>query len=155
MEALISLVVRALNHLIEGESWAQTRLAAHSGAQLQVDSGFFVVRLAINDEGLFQPGEKVLHPDVSITLAGDLRWDGEADLAQLVGDIPARRFSKLGMKLAAAIHDAAARMADNFTEYAIEESGMLAASHDVTAFGSGVVSLRDDVARLEKRIARL
>ena len=51
MEALISLVVRALNHLIEGESWAQTRLAAHSGAQLQVDSGFFVVRLAIRVVG--------------------------------------------------------------------------------------------------------
>ncbi len=189
MEALISLVVRALNHLIEGESWAQTRLAAHSGAQLQVDAGVFVVRLAINDQGLFQPGEKVLQPDVSITLPGDLaarllferdtlfssvklggsadiaeslafvlrnlRWDGEADLAQLVGDIPARRLSKLGMTLAAAIHDATSRMAGNFTEYAIEESGMLAASRDVTAFGSGVVSLRDDVARLEKRIDRL
>lgn len=189
MEALISLVVRALNHLIEGESWAQTRLAVHSGAQLQIDTGFFVVRLVINDQGLFQPGENVLQPDVSITLPGDLaarllfdrdtlfssvklggsadiaeslafvlrnlRWDGEADLAQLVGDIPARRFSKFGMSLGAAIHDATSRMAGNFTEYAIEESGMLAASRDVTAFGSGVVSLRDDVARLEKRIARL
>lgn len=189
MEALTPLVVRVLNHLIEGESWAQQRLAAHSGAQLLVDSGFFVVRLAINEQGLFQPSEKVLQPDVSITLPGDLparllfdrntlfssvklggsadiaeslafvlrnlRWDGEADLALLVGDIPARRLSRLGTTLAAAIHDAVTRVTDNFTEYAVEESAILAANREVAAFGSAVVCLRDDVARLEKRIARL
>jgi ubiquinone biosynthesis protein UbiJ len=189
MEALNPLAIRALNHLIQGESWAQARLISHSGAQLLIDSGFFVLRLGIDERGLFQPGDKALQADVSITLPSDLparflfnrdtlfssvklggsadiaeslafvlrnlRWDAEADLAQLVGDIPARRLARLGQTLAAAIQDAVGRVAENFSEYAVEESGMLAANRDVTAFGGAVSCLRDDVARLEKRISRL
>ena len=189
MEALNRLAIRALNHLIQGESWAQTRLIAHSGAQVLVDSGLFVLRLGIDERGLFHAGDKALEPDVSITLPSDLparflfnrdtlfsavklggsadiaeslafvlrnlQWDAEADLAQVVGDIPARRLARLAQAMAAAIQDAVGRVAENFSEYALEESGMLAANRDVTAFGSAVSCLRDDVARLEKRISRL
>lgn len=189
MEALNPLAIRVLNHLIQGESWAQGRLAAHSGAQVLIDSGLFVLRLGIDERGLFHPVDKALEPDVSITLPSDLparflfsrdtlfssvklggsadiaeslafvlrnlQWDAEADLAQLVGDIPARRLARLALAMAAAIQDAVGRVAENFSEYALEESGILAANRDVAAFGSAVVGLRDDVARLEKRISRL
>lgn len=189
MEVLSPLVIRALNHLIQGENWAQTRLIAHSGAQLLINSGIFVLRLGIDEKGLFHIGDKALQADVSITLPSDLparilfnrdtlfssvklggsadiaeslafvlrnlRWDSEADLAQLVGDIPARRLARLGQTLAAAIQDAVGRVAENFSEYAVEEAGMLALNRDVTAFGSAVSCLGEDVARLEKRISRL
>ncbi|MGB4066018.1 MAG: hypothetical protein WBK19_19510 [Azonexus sp.] len=189
MEALNRLAILALNHLIEGESWAQTRLIAHSGAQVLIDSGLFVLRLGIDQRGLFHAGDKALEPDVSITLPSDLparllfnrdtlfssvklggaadiaeslafvlrnlQWDGEADLARLVGDIPARRIARLAQSVAVAIQDAVGRAAENFSEYALEESGMLAPNRDVAAFGGAVVCLRDDVARLEKRISRL
>lgn len=189
MEALNPLAIRALNHLIQGESWAQIRLIAHSGAQVLIDSGLFVVRLGIDERGLFRPGDKRLEPDVTITLPSDLparllfngntllssvklggaadiaeslafvlrnlHWDAEADLAQLVGDIPARRLARITREMAAAIQDAVGRVAENISEYALEESGMLVASRDVAAFGSAVAGLRDDVARLEKRISRL
>ncbi|PKO42867.1 MAG: sterol-binding protein [Betaproteobacteria bacterium HGW-Betaproteobacteria-4] len=189
MEVLSPLVIRVLNHLIQGESWAQTRLIAHSGAQLLIDSGIFVLRLGIDERGLFHVGDKALQADVSITLPSDLparflfnrdtlfssvklggsadiaeslafvlrnlRWDSEADLAQLVGDIPARRLARFGQILAAAIQDAVGRVTKNFSEYAVEEAGMLALNRDVTAFGSAVSCLQDDVARLEKRISKL
>jgi ubiquinone biosynthesis protein UbiJ len=85
----------------------------------------------------------------------NLRWDAEADLAQVLGDIPARRLALLAASLAQAMQNALGRGAANFAEYAVEESGLLAASRDLNAFGSGVNQLRDDVARLEKRISRL
>ncbi|MBU1362653.1 MAG: hypothetical protein KKE51_02370 [Gammaproteobacteria bacterium] len=189
MEVLNPIAIRALNHLIQGESWAQARLIAHSGAQLRIDSGFFVLQLSIDERGLFHVGDKALQADVSISLPSDmparflfnrdtlfssvklggsadiaeslafvlrnLHWDAEADLAQLVGDIPARRIARLGQTLATAIQDAVGRVAENLSEYAVEEAGMLAVSSDVTAFGSAVSCLRDDVGRLEKRISRL
>jgi ubiquinone biosynthesis protein UbiJ len=189
MEALNLLAIRALNHLVQGESWAQTRLVAHSGAQVVVDSGLFCLRLGIDERGLFHPGDKALELDVTITLPSDLparflfnrdtlfssvklggsadiaeslafvlrnlQWDAEADLAQVVGDIPARRLARFAHTMAAAIQAAVGRVAENFSEYAVEESGMLAANGDVAAFGSAVVGLRDDVARLEKRISQL
>lgn len=189
MEAFNQLAVLALNHLIEGEGWARTRLIVHSGAQVLIDSRLFSLRLGIDERGLFHDGDKALEPDVTITLPSDLparllfnhdtlfssvklegsadiaeslafvfrnlQWDAEADLAQLVGDIPARRLARLAQALAVAIQDAVGRVVENFSEYALEESDLLVANRDVAAFGSTVVGLRDDVARLEKRISRL
>jgi ubiquinone biosynthesis protein UbiJ len=85
----------------------------------------------------------------------NLRWDAEGDLADLIGDIPARRLSLLAQSTAVGIQRAIGNFADNFTEYAVEESGLLAAHRDVGEFGNSVATLRDDVARLEKRISRL
>ena len=189
MEALNSLAIRVLNHLIQGESWAQMRLIAHSGAQVLIDSELFAFRLGIDERGLFCSGDKALEPNVTITLPSELparllfnrdtlfsavrlggsadlaeslafvlrnlKWDAEADLAHLVGDIPARRLARLAQAMAAAIQDALGRVAENLSEYAQEDSALLAANRDVVAFGAAVVCLRDDVARLEKRISRL
>lgn len=189
MDVLNSLAIRVLNHLIVVESWAQARLAAHSGAQVLIGSGPFMVRLGIDESGLFQSGDLAHEPDVSITLPSDvparllfdrdslfssvkiggsadiaeslafvlrnLKWDVEADLASLVGDIPARRFARTAHTLAVTIQQAIARVADNVSEYAVEESGMLAPDRDLAEFGRAVNCLRDDVARLEKRISRL
>jgi ubiquinone biosynthesis protein UbiJ len=189
MLALEQLASRALNHLVQGESWAQSRLVGHSGAQVQIDSGPLALRLGIDERGLFQVGDKALEADVCISLPSDvpfrfiferdsvfssvklggsadiaeslafvlrnLRWDAEADLAQLVGDIPARRLAHFAQTLAQAIQNALGRAAENFSEYAVEESGMLTAKRDIAQFGHAVNDLRDDLARLEKRISRL
>lgn len=189
MDALNRLAVVVLNHLIQGESWAQARLVGHSGAQVLIDSGIIAIRLGIDERGLFHSGDKTAEPDVTITLPSDLpvrfffnrdtlfsavklvgsadiaeslafvlrnlRWDTEADLAQLIGDIPARRLARLAETLAAAIQDAVARVSKNISEYALEESGALATNREMNAFGPAVADLRDEVARLEKRISRL
>jgi ubiquinone biosynthesis protein UbiJ len=189
MDVLNSLAIRALNHLIQGESWAQARLIAHSGAQVLIVSGPFVLSLRIDEHGLFHAGDRERQPDVSVTLPSDvairllfdrdslfssvklggsadiaeslafvlrnLQWDAEGDLARLVGDIPARRVSRIAQTMAMAIQQAIARVADNCVEYAVDESGLLTPDRDMTEFGRAVNCLRDDVARLEKRISRL
>lgn len=85
----------------------------------------------------------------------NLRWDYEADLAEIVGDIPAHRLSRLLAEGAAWQRSALKRLGLNAAEFATEESGLVTSSRDLTRFGQDVDQLRDDVARLEKRISRL
>ena len=85
----------------------------------------------------------------------NLRWDFEADLAAIIGDIPARRLSRLLAEGAAWQQSAVKRLGLNATEFATEESGLVTSARDLTRFGQDVDRLRDDVARLEKRISRL
>ncbi len=85
----------------------------------------------------------------------NLRWDAEADLAGLVGDIPAHRLAGMARSLAASIADAARRLGENAVEYAVEESAILVAPRNMSEFGRALNALRDEVSRLEKRISRL
>lgn len=84
-----------------------------------------------------------------------LRWDGEADLARLVGDIPAHRLSRLAGQAITWQREAGQRLLANGTEYLVEERGLLPAKGELAAFGHDVDRLRDDLARLEKRLQRL
>ncbi|NJD26197.1 MAG: hypothetical protein FIB06_12410 [Betaproteobacteria bacterium] len=85
----------------------------------------------------------------------NLRWDFEADLADVLGDIPARRIAQ-GLRSAFAWQrEAVARLGGNVAEYLTEESGTIVPSREVADFGRAVDGLRDDCARLEKRIALL
>jgi len=85
----------------------------------------------------------------------NLRWDYEADLAGIIGDIPAHRLSRLLAEGVAWQRSAAMRLGLNAAEFATEESGLVTSARDLTRFGREVDQLRDDAARLEKRISRL
>lgn len=85
----------------------------------------------------------------------NLKWDAEADLAAVVGDIPARRLALAGRTLAAGIQESLGKAGTNIAEYAVSDSGLLASEADLQAFGDEVNSLRDNMARLEMRISRL
>jgi ubiquinone biosynthesis protein UbiJ len=85
----------------------------------------------------------------------NLRWDVESDLAQFVGDIPARRLNLLGNSLFLDVRNGFQKLAENFKEYAIEDSLLLAADRNIYDFGLEVNRIRDDVDRLEKRISKL
>ena len=84
----------------------------------------------------------------------NLEWDVEADLARVIGDIPAHRLTRIGRSLASSLQSAVRRTAENVAEYAVEDSTMLPAQRDVRQFATAVSQLRDDVARLEKRLSR-
>lgn len=84
-----------------------------------------------------------------------LAWDAEEDLSRLLGDVVAHRLVSGGRAFAAWQRDAAARLAQNLAEYWTEEQPLLARSSDVEKFCRDVDALRDDAARLEKRIERL
>lgn len=84
-----------------------------------------------------------------------LRWDAEEDLARVMGDVPAHRIAETGRAFAAWQKDAGERFARNVAEYFTEENPVLARPAEVRRFGADVDTLRDDVERLAKRIARL
>lgn len=84
-----------------------------------------------------------------------LRWDAEEDLSKIVGDIAAHRIAGSGRALQQWAQSGGDNLARALAEYWTEEQPLIATTADVAAFNAEVDHLRDDVARLEKRIARL
>ena len=163
MDSISHVLIRALNHLIQGEHWAQERLRVHAGGQVLIDAGGLLkLRLSIDEHGLFQMGNADATTNVAIKLPADmplrllvdrdklfssiklegsadiaeslafvlrnLEWDAEADLAGLIGDIPAHRLAKMVHSLASAISDSINRISQNAVEYALDESALLVPS---------------------------
>jgi ubiquinone biosynthesis protein UbiJ len=82
----------------------------------------------------------------------NLRWDIEEDLSKVIGDAAAHRSVESGRAFYNWQRDGARRMGENFSEYWREESKVLPSRSEVNHFISDVAALRDDIARLEKRI---
>jgi len=97
------------------------------------------------------------------TLARNLRWDAAEDLSRAlrgivggpVGDSLAQRM----VDGARQVHEQATRvgmaLVDNVTEYLLDENPTLVRHAALDAHGADVARLRDDLARLEKRLERL
>ncbi|HEY4372356.1 MAG TPA: SCP2 sterol-binding domain-containing protein [Burkholderiales bacterium] len=88
-------------------------------------------------------------------LAREVRWDVEEDLSKVLGDIPAHQMMRFARAFAAWGREAGKRFAETTGAYFIDESPTLVRREAVEAFGAEVASLRDDNARLEKRIEML
>ncbi len=84
-----------------------------------------------------------------------LRWDIAEDLSKVFGDVIAQRVVSEGKRFAAWNREAGLRLAQNFAEYWIEEQPLLARPTEVRQFLADADRLRDDLARLEKRIENL
>jgi ubiquinone biosynthesis protein UbiJ len=85
----------------------------------------------------------------------NLRWDIEEDLSKVVGDIAAHRIVDGAQKFVGWHQKAAQNLAENLAEYFTEEQPLIARRLAITDFSSDIDRLRDDVARLEKRVQRL
>ncbi|WP_018412683.1 ubiquinone biosynthesis accessory factor UbiJ [Methyloversatilis thermotolerans] len=84
-----------------------------------------------------------------------LRWDAAEDLSRVVGDPLAERMVGTASQVAAGVRDLGGRMASALGEYAADEAGLLLRPSALSTFSDRVDTLRDDLARLEKRISRL
>lgn len=118
----------------------------------------FVARLAIDRPSLFASAKLSGSADLAEALAfvfRNLRWDAEGDLAHIVGDIPARRLAMAGRHLLHQGMEAGQRLAGNVAEYVREDSGMLVNQAEISLLSAEVNRLRDDLARLEKRVSAL
>jgi ubiquinone biosynthesis protein UbiJ len=82
----------------------------------------------------------------------NLRPDPEEDLSRFVGDVAARRIVGLLKLSAAHWRQLAQNMLDSGAHYFVVEAPMLVAKSQAAEFSAAVAQLRDDVARLEKRI---
>lgn len=84
-----------------------------------------------------------------------LEWDAEADLAHLVGDMAAPRLHRAVAGALAWQRDAVQRGADNLRDFLVVERPALVGAPALAEFAAALMVLRDDLARLDKRIARL
>jgi ubiquinone biosynthesis protein UbiJ len=88
-------------------------------------------------------------------LAQNLRWEAEYDLQKVFGDVAARRMVQGGKQAANMAQQSQQKLNENLAEYFLEENPMLVRPQAVEGFGNDVAKLRDDVARLEKRLQQL
>lgn len=84
-----------------------------------------------------------------------LRWDIGEDLSKITGDAAAHRITESGRTLRRWARASGDNLAHSFAEYWTEEQPLIAAKQDVARFAADVDQLRDDTARLEKRIGLL
>jgi ubiquinone biosynthesis protein UbiJ len=115
-------------------------------------------RLASQDETAIKSvgfeGDAEFAQEISY-LARNLKWDVEEDLSRFTGDIVAHRVVSGARDLHAWSRDARERLGANVQEYLTEERPALVPRRDAEAFIRDVDALRDDAARLEKRIELL
>ncbi|HEX4326172.1 MAG TPA: SCP2 sterol-binding domain-containing protein [Burkholderiales bacterium] len=88
-------------------------------------------------------------------LAREVRWDVEEDLSRVLGDIPAHQMMRFARAFAAWGREAGRRFAETTGAYFVDESPTLVRRDAAEAFGRDVAALRDDQARLEKRLELL
>jgi len=83
-----------------------------------------------------------------------LQWDAEADLARLVGDVAAARLHRGFKDILAWQRQTLERASANLRDYLVVERPTLVATGELDEFAEALGRLRDDLARLEKRIAK-
>ncbi len=117
-----------------------------------------MLRVAAKDETVWR--DVIIDGDTALAevihhLWQHLRWDAEEDLSKVVGDAAAHRIAESGRTLQRWAQTSGDNLAHSFAEYWTEEQPLIAAKNDVARFTADVDQLRDDTARLEKRIELL
>lgn len=132
-----------------------------SGVDATVSIGLpddVVMRVLTDPPSLFSAATISGSADLAETLGfvfRNLRWDIEHDLSRVTGDIAAHRIFQVAKSLLQWQWRAARNLALGMTEYLTEEEQAIARRGDVEQFCSEVDALRDDCARVEKRLLRL
>lgn len=156
--ALIQAGPLDLHLLVDSDGLFQPGSAEQSPAvtiSLPIDTP---IRFLTDRKSVFQAAKLSGSADFAETLAfvfRNLRWDVEADLANYVGDIPAHRLEMVRHTLGRQARESFARLFTNLAEYASEDSDWIMPRRELEVFGREVDVLRDDLARLEKRLNRL
>ncbi len=85
----------------------------------------------------------------------NMRWDIEEDLSHVMGDIAAFKIGELSKKAFAEMKQQSINAAEMLSEFWQEEKPILAKKRHLEQFNADVDTLKSDVARLEKRFAKL
>ena len=145
-----------LTVLANGEV-AAASAGAEPAATVRLGPGL-MLRLAARDESAWREIDIAGDTDFASALhhvARNLRWDIEEDLSRIFGDVAAHRMAETGRAFQRWGEQAAENTARSFSEYWTEEQPLIANARDLEEFGRAVDQLRDDAARLEKRIEQL
>ena len=85
----------------------------------------------------------------------NLRWDLQHDLAQVVGDIAARRIAEGGRRFAGWQAIQMRNFAGNLVDFFTTEQPTLIQRDDAVGFASAVAQTQDSIEQLETRISKL
>jgi len=146
----------ALTVLDNGEV-ATAAATAAPDVTIQLSPGL-LLRMAARDETVWR--EIKIEGDTGFAaainyVASNLRWDAEEDLSRIFGDIIAHRMVETGRTLDQWRAQSTDNLIRSLAEYWTEEEPLIARAHEVTQFNRDVDALRDDVARVEKRLEHL
>lgn len=115
-------------------------------------------RLALHDErahtDIRSEGDAALLTEIFF-LFRNLHWDAAEDLSRITGDILAERIVQAAQDGKQHLQDTALNLSQAAAEYWTEERPLLAKPQQLADFARQVDTLRDDLARLEQRVARL
>ncbi|GBG15573.1 ubiquinone biosynthesis protein UbiJ [Novimethylophilus kurashikiensis] len=84
-----------------------------------------------------------------------LEWEVEEDLSRLLGDIPAHQLVSTGKRVVGEGKRQLRAFGEMLADYWLEEQPLIAKQRHLEAFSQEVDTLRDDLARLAKRIEKL
>jgi ubiquinone biosynthesis protein UbiJ len=117
-----------------------------------------LMRAAVRDETAWRDAR--VTGDIELAAAIDyvrrnLEWDYEEDLSRVFGDVAAHRIAGAARELDRWGRATALNLAHAAAEYATYEKPVLASAVELETFSRDVDTLRDDAARLEKRIELL
>ncbi len=85
----------------------------------------------------------------------NMRWDYEDDISNLIGDIPANKIGTFARDTANSVKETGINLAEMLSEYWQEEMPLIAKKRHVEQFNAEVDTLGSDVARFEKKLAKL
>ncbi|HEU4621615.1 MAG TPA: SCP2 sterol-binding domain-containing protein [Burkholderiaceae bacterium] len=88
-------------------------------------------------------------------LAQSLRWDAEEDASRFIGDAAAHRVFSTIAQARAQLRDTAARATQGLRDFWVVEQPTLVARPEMESMAGEVRRLREDLDRLDKRVARL
>jgi ubiquinone biosynthesis protein UbiJ len=148
----VTLAIRA-----SGEVEDSTESARPPDAGFTLTPGV-ALRMLAADRGAWREvevsGDIALAHEI-LAIAQNLRWDIEEDLSRVFGDIAAHRMTQAGGDFRRWQRQTADSLARSAVAYWTEEQPLIAAKQDIERFLREVDALRDDVARIEKRIEQL
>ncbi len=150
----IHLPLVTFNLRVDSDGYLQLANDADMDAAFHLNP-LILARIAMGDKTATHriniTGDAQLAADVGNTLM-DLDWDAEADLARHIGDSAARQLVNIVRNLIKWKRTNVVSSAMMLVEYAHEESGMIIKRRPLQQFVADVDTVRDDVARLAKRI---
>lgn len=88
-------------------------------------------------------------------IARNVEWDVEADLSRVVGDVAAHRIVDTAQRADGWRRDAGQRFTANVAEYLTEERRAFVTTREIEELAQQNETLRDDIARLDARLAKL
>lgn len=88
----------------------------------------------------------------ALYIAQNLKWDVEEDLSRVFGDVIAHRMVATASELRRWQRDTTRNLSESMAAYWTDEQPLVASKAEVERFVRDVDTLRDDVARFEKRL---